>query len=322
METWFSLPSNNTIIHRVEPDLSNVGNILFNTIAGENAWENAGELRTTSSGNNSKMIMALAKFTQHNSTPPQWYTEHRNPLDYWNSSTSLMLVYDFRQISGSEMIIDVGMYVAYPFFNGFEYKIARCLVRFNRYTYEVQLPEICDPDPDHTNMVDDFLIAAFNTQFLYKTQDDALWIMNLDKITNNFILHNFTSQYLWGLTSPLFLSQHGNYLYVCRLDGVSQNYQITKISKPSLDDEVDFININGQWLPQIQPNHLHIQVPEIDRGPTSFVALEESVFMLTGANKLLIWIDGRWKGIYKGALPYYQEGPLDSCSRWRLMIEF
>ena len=95
---------------------------LFNTIAGENAWENAGELRTTSGGNNSKMIMALANFTQRNSTPPQWYTEHRNPLDYWNGSTSLMLVYDFRQISGSEMIIDVGMYVAYPFFNGFEYK--------------------------------------------------------------------------------------------------------------------------------------------------------------------------------------------------------
>ena len=107
LETWFSSPSNNTIIHRVELDLSNVGNILFNTIA----WENAGELRTTSGGNNSKMIMALANFTQRNSTPT---------LDYWNSSTSLMLVYDFRQISGSEMIIDVGMYVAYPFFNGFD----------------------------------------------------------------------------------------------------------------------------------------------------------------------------------------------------------
>ena len=141
---------------------------MFNTIAGENAWENAGELRTTSCGNNSKMIMALANFTHRNSTPPQWYTEHRNPVDYWNSSTSLMLVYDFRQISGSEMIIDVGMYVAYPFFNGFEYKIARrgCLVRFNRNTYEVQLLGICDANPDHTNMVDDFLIDTVNTQFL------------------------------------------------------------------------------------------------------------------------------------------------------------
>ena len=165
LETWFSLPSNNTIIHRVEPDLSNVGNKLFNTIAWENAWENAGELRTTSGGNHSKMIMALANFTQRNSTPPQWYTEHRNPLDYWNGSTSSMLVYDFGQISSSKMIIDVGMYVAYPFFNGFEYKIARCgcLVRFNRNTYEVQLLGICDPDPDHTNMVYDFLIDAVNT---------------------------------------------------------------------------------------------------------------------------------------------------------------
>ena len=112
---------------------------------------------------------------------------------------------------------------------------------------------ICDPDPDHTNMVDDFLIAAVNTQFLYKTQDDALWIMNLYKnnITYNFILVcNFTSHDLWRLTSLLFLSQHGNYLYVSRLDAVSLNYQITKISKPSLDGEVDFININGQWLPK------------------------------------------------------------------------
>ena len=119
---------------------------------------------------------------------------------------------------------------------------------------------IWDPDPDHTNMVDDLLIDTVNTQFLYKTQDDALWIMNLDNITNNFIpVRDFTSQCLWRLTSPLFLSQYGNYLYVCRLDGVSQNYQITKISKSSLvDDEVDFININGQWLPQIQPTHLHI----------------------------------------------------------------
>ena len=87
MQTWFSLPSNNTIIHRIELDLSNVGNILFNTIAWENAWENAGELRTTSGGKNSKMIMALANFTQRNSTPAQWCTEHRNPLDYWNGST-------------------------------------------------------------------------------------------------------------------------------------------------------------------------------------------------------------------------------------------
>ena len=145
-----------------------------------------------------------------------------------------------------------------------------------------------------------------------------MWIMNLDNITNNFIpVRDFTSQCLKRLTSPLFLSRHGNSLYVCRLDGVSQNYQITKISKPSLDDELDFININGQWLPQIQPPHLHIQVPEIDRGPNSLVALEESVFMLTGANQLLIWIDGRWKGICKGALPYYQEGLLDYCSTWK-----
>ena len=76
---------------------------MFNTIAWENEWENAGELRTTSGGNYSEMIMALANFTQHNSIPPQWYTEHRNPLDYWNGSTSLMQVYDFRQISGSEL---------------------------------------------------------------------------------------------------------------------------------------------------------------------------------------------------------------------------
>ena len=59
LKTWFSSPSSNTIIHRVEQDLSNTENILFNTIAGENA----GELRTTSGGNNSEMIMTLANFT-------------------------------------------------------------------------------------------------------------------------------------------------------------------------------------------------------------------------------------------------------------------
>ena len=76
-----------------------------------------------------------------------------------------MLVYDFRQISGSGMIIDVGMYVAYPFFNGFEFEIARrgCLVHFNRNTYEVQPLGICDLDP---NMVDVILILIIRTWWM------------------------------------------------------------------------------------------------------------------------------------------------------------
>ena len=295
LELWYSSPSNNTIIHRVEQDLSNAGNILFNTIAGENA----GELRTTSGGNNFKLIMTLANFTRHNSTPPQWYNEYRNPRDDANSSTPLMLVYEFRQVSVGEMIIDIGNYVARPFFNGYEYKIIRrgCLVRFDRYTYEVRLLGTCDAN--NRNMVDDFLIDSVNTQFLYKLQDDVLWIMNLNNITDDFrSFRNFTSQYLWRPTDLSFLTQHGSYLYVCRLDGVTQNYQVTKISKPSPDYEVDSVIIRSQGL-------------------TSFVSLKESVFMLTGANQLLIWLDGRWKGICKGALPYYQEGPLDLCSTWK-----
>ena len=229
-----------------------------------------------------------------------------------------MLVYDFQQISGSEMIIDIGNYVARPFFNGFEYKIIRrgCLVRFNRNTYEVRLLGTCDAD--NRNMIDDFLIDSVNAQFLYKLQDNALWIMNLNNITDDFrYFRNFTSQYLWRPMDPSFLTQHGNYLYVCRLDGVTQNYQITQILKPSPDYEVDSIIISSQQLPQTQLHHLDIQVPGINQGLTSFLSLEESVFMLTGANQLLIWLDGRWKGICKGALPYYQEGPLDSCSTWK-----